>query len=250
MYPTGIEIDMASEAVKISRQVMNVIRLDLNLPEKRLDDQKADITDEAFDMYSSLMLGFQDLWDDYIDKIDRLNYEYTKETFLKAIKENSEVNGGIQMSALTPDLQNGFHRQIRGYADSNTRKNLTSFEMDWRKSPEGMEDPEVESLINKYEKKIASSIILAIRNAIASIYFSLTETRGKASGAIGYKWRGRLDARERKLHLAREGVIFKFDDPPSDGHPGQPINCRCYAELVYKIQESIAEWLQGKRFVE
>lgn len=59
---------------------------------------------------------------------------------------------------------------------------------------------------------------------------ALTEHRQKDVGVDGYIWRGVEDGRERPAHKAREGKSFKWDSPPPDGHPGQPIRCRCWAE--------------------
>lgn len=58
----------------------------------------------------------------------------------------------------------------------------------------------------------------------------LTELRQRAAGVTHYRWRGVLDNRERKAHVAREGRLFSWDDPPADGHPGEPVRCRCSAE--------------------
>ncbi|MGD0170330.1 MAG: hypothetical protein ABSE54_11475 [Smithella sp.] len=33
-------------------------------------------------------------------------------------------------------------------------------------------------------------------------------------------------------HYEREGKKFRWDSPPPDGHPGQPLLCRCHAEAV------------------
>lgn len=35
-------------------------------------------------------------------------------------------------------------------------------------------------------------------------------------------------------HWKREGKIFSWDQPPPDGHPGMPINCRCFAEPIFE----------------
>jgi len=59
---------------------------------------------------------------------------------------------------------------------------------------------------------------------------ALTKQRQTDAGISGYKWRGVLDERERPEHRAREGNSYKWNNPPPDGHPGQPIRCRCYAE--------------------
>ncbi|MBU6428422.1 MAG: minor capsid protein [Cyanobacteria bacterium REEB65] len=63
----------------------------------------------------------------------------------------------------------------------------------------------------------------------------LTQLRQQGIGITHYRWRGVLDQRERPAHVAREGVKFAWDDPPSDGNPGEPIRCRCVAEPVMDI---------------
>lgn len=75
---------------------------------------------------------------------------------------------------------------------------------------------------------------LIARDQVGKLYGQLNGLRQQALGVTGYIWRGSLDNRERELHVDREGESFQWDDPPNedetDGHPGQPINCRCYAE--------------------
>lgn len=63
----------------------------------------------------------------------------------------------------------------------------------------------------------------------------LTGLRQKQLGFNKYLWRTRRDDRVRKLHREREGKTFSWDNPPSDGHPGWPINCRCVAEAYKEL---------------
>ena len=60
----------------------------------------------------------------------------------------------------------------------------------------------------------------------------MTQARQMKLGIERYRWRTAGDTRVRTEHAMREGQIFSWDRPPPDGHPGQPINCRCYAEPV------------------
>lgn len=73
---------------------------------------------------------------------------------------------------------------------------------------------------------------LIARDQIGKLNGQLTKIRQQRLGITHYIWRGMLDERERELHVEREGVMFAWDNPPSDGHPGEPIRCRCYAEAV------------------
>lgn len=68
------------------------------------------------------------------------------------------------------------------------------------------------------------------RDQIGKLNGQLNEERQTAMGVTGYIWRGAMDNRERDEHMDREGQHFEWDDPPEDGHPGEPIQCRCWAE--------------------
>lgn len=54
----------------------------------------------------------------------------------------------------------------------------------------------------------------------------------QAVGVTEYVWRTASDNRVRPEHAARNGEVFRWDDPPEDGHPGQAIQCRCVAQAV------------------
>lgn len=73
---------------------------------------------------------------------------------------------------------------------------------------------------------------LIARDQIGKFYGDLNKTRQQNLGVGHYIWRGMMDNRERPEHVAREGQRFAWDDPPEDGHPGEPVQCRCYPEPV------------------
>ena len=63
---------------------------------------------------------------------------------------------------------------------------------------------------------------------------NLNELRQTSLGVEEYIWSTSKDERVRSSHAARDGRKFKWDDPPPDGHPGIPIQCRCTALPVLK----------------
>jgi SPP1 gp7 family putative phage head morphogenesis protein len=65
---------------------------------------------------------------------------------------------------------------------------------------------------------------------IGKLYGEINESRQKSLGVDAYVWRSSNDNRVRPEHQAREGRRYLWSEPPADGHPGEPINCRCYAE--------------------
>lgn len=75
-----------------------------------------------------------------------------------------------------------------------------------------------------------SSAKLVARDQVGKFYGELQQTRQESLGIETYVWRTVSDNRVRPEHEERDGEIFRWDDPPEDGHPGKAINCRCYAE--------------------
>lgn len=64
---------------------------------------------------------------------------------------------------------------------------------------------------------------------------TLTAYRNQELGIDSYIWRTMRDDRVRKLHADREGKTFQWAQPPSDGHPGYPIACRCHADPILEL---------------
>jgi len=71
---------------------------------------------------------------------------------------------------------------------------------------------------------------LIARDQIAKLNGELNQVRQENLGIDAYIWQSMNDARVRPEHRARQGQRFTWDKPPRDGHPGRPVNCRCYAE--------------------
>ena len=73
---------------------------------------------------------------------------------------------------------------------------------------------------------------LIARDQIGNLNSAMTRQRQKALGVTHYIWRTWQDGRVRSRHREREGEVFSWDEPPQDGHPGEPIHCRCTADPV------------------
>lgn len=68
------------------------------------------------------------------------------------------------------------------------------------------------------------------RDQMNKLNADLAQARQKALGIESYIWRTAKDARVGDDHKPLEGKVFRWDKPPSTGHPGQRPNCRCVAE--------------------
>lgn len=90
-----------------------------------------------------------------------------------------------------------------------------------------------EELAKQIEERFSvseSRAKLIARDQIGKLYGQINEERQRALGIDGYTWRTSGDLRVRDEHAEREGETFKWGELPPDEEPGQPINCRCYAE--------------------
>jgi len=55
----------------------------------------------------------------------------------------------------------------------------------------------------------------------------------RARGAAArWRWRSQRDARVRRKHRELDGQVFGPDEEPSEGRPGEPYGCRCWAEWI------------------
>lgn len=94
-----------------------------------------------------------------------------------------------------------------------------------------------------------SRAYLIARDQTAKLTSALNSSRQQSNGIEEYRWRGTRDSREvgnpgglypkgtalHGNHWEREGKTYRWDDPPEDGNPGEPIQCRCFAEPVLDL---------------
>lgn len=73
---------------------------------------------------------------------------------------------------------------------------------------------------------------LIARDQVGKYYGQVQATRHKAIGVKEFIWRTVGDERVRSKHEALNGQKFSYNNPPSEGLPGEPVRCRCYADPV------------------
>lgn len=71
------------------------------------------------------------------------------------------------------------------------------------------------------------------RDQIGKFYGQANAARQRELGIREFIWRSSNDERVREEHADLDGRTFSYDDPPSEGLPGEPILCRCTAEPVF-----------------
>ncbi len=74
---------------------------------------------------------------------------------------------------------------------------------------------------------------LIARDQIGKLNGQVSAQQHKQMGIRKFIWRTVGDQRVRDEHSELEGQIFSYDDLPSEGLPGTPIQCRCSDEPVF-----------------
>lgn len=74
---------------------------------------------------------------------------------------------------------------------------------------------------------------LIARDQIGKLYGQTNAIRQQELGIERFVWRTAGDERVREEHADLDGEQFDYDDLPDEGLPGEPIQCRCYAEPVF-----------------
>lgn len=87
----------------------------------------------------------------------------------------------------------------------------------------------IKHMANVNEKRAA----LIACDQVGKLNSQLAQYEQFNQGVDSYIWTTMKDNRVRPQHAAREGKRYYWNDPPSDGHPGWPIRCRCIATPVY-----------------
>ena len=74
--------------------------------------------------------------------------------------------------------------------------------------------------------------LLIARDQVSKFNSDLNQLRQTEAGISKYMWQTAGDERVRSAHEGNDGRVFSWNDPPSTGHPGEGVNCRCVAVPV------------------
>ncbi len=226
------------------------------LPTTRLDASPAQKVAKLFISINKSLVGIP----------DSLKEGAAEDIAKKVNKFNEAQVGNVFKSVLGVDLLGGEpflkeQLEIFSLANANLIKDVTQELVDktqqtvLRGLRQGLRHEEIaqqilgrvktgEGLVSDIRKAKQRAALIA-RDQVSKLNGQLTELRQTNAGVKKYRWRTVGDGRVRgtpgtpsenlgkdKNHFKREGKIFLWSDPPPDGHPGEPILCRCFAEPV------------------
>ena len=106
---------------------------------------------------------------------------------------------------------------------------------------DGIPDDEIEerliAFLNKQLEVEENRAVLIGSDQVGKLNGRLMEQWQRSAGITHYRWQTMMDDRVRPAHADRQGLIFALDKPPSDGHPGMAIRCRCVADPVIDLDD-------------
>jgi SPP1 gp7 family putative phage head morphogenesis protein len=103
-------------------------------------------------------------------------------------------------------------------------------------------------LLEKFPRMSAKKATLIARTEASKAHTALIQARSDRLGLAWYVWRTSQDGRVRSSHKHMEGVLCRFDTPPSPEmlageknagayNAGEIYNCRCYPEPLIDITD-------------
>jgi SPP1 gp7 family putative phage head morphogenesis protein len=102
-------------------------------------------------------------------------------------------------------------------------------------------DARLESIYSEYQNhpQRLRSLRTAIEERLLRTFAGLiNQLRQEDLGIERYIWRSQDDAKVRDSHAEYDDQVFRWDDPPAGGHPGEAYHCRCYAEPIAPVPQS------------
>ncbi len=172
-------------------------------------------------------------------------------------RQNGAVYGhraGISIKSFLPgyaDLRADFTDQLDRVIADNTRMLLNALtppdtvpwvtEADLRDVSDAKEealrqwDARLTAIFEEYEThpQRLRPLRTAMEERLLRAFVGLiNQLRQQDLGIERHIWRSQDDAKVRDSHAEYDDQVFRWDEPPAGGHPGQAHNCRCYAEPV------------------
>ncbi|MFC2783705.1 phage minor head protein [Citrobacter freundii complex sp. 2024EL-00228] len=155
--------------------------------------------------------------------------EMLPESMVDAITVDAFENDKALFQAVADQIEQSMGR-MQNVADEALQRGIKAVQEGLR---EGMGSAWVEEQLIKEMEIPPRRAANVARNEVGNARAARVAVSAKKMGVKIYRWRGRLDERERKEHVKREGRAYYFDSPPPDGNPGEPHLCRCEAEMMF-----------------
>ena len=241
--PKGVEISYAGFLVSRQRSINAEIAAQLDAMRSILDMARVDATERVDDLNDDIVTAFESLkalaarLTSATQGVLRLGVAEhgAKTAAFNDAKYASPVMRVLGIGNASSTVERSI---LRGWATENVQltQNMNAEQLDKletsfiRALRDGSRSSQVQADVEIILGQSTNRARLIARDQIGKLNGQLDRQKQTEAGIDTYVWRGSLDSRERPAHVAREGNVYKWSDPPPDGHPGQPVQCRCTAE--------------------
>lgn len=245
-YPAGVAERYERQLDKLAERMIREYRREL-LATWRGVGMDASIASQARIALNKLRRRFQSMFnreapgitENIIGRIDK----HSKSSLEQSLKQ---LSGGVTLKvaelpgaladalkastaenvALIRSIPQQFHLEIEGAVMRSIQ-------------PGGRGLQEVTEQISKYEGITKRRVRIIANDQTRKITSAMNAERAKSAGITKFKWlHSSGSAEPRKSHVAANGKVYDYSDPPAIGDngepvlPGQAINCRCVAVPV------------------
>lgn len=100
---------------------------------------------------------------------------------------------------------------------------------------QGQSPKELSKVLRQRFNVSKSRADLIARDQTSKFNGQVSMFRQRELGITRFEWQTSEDSRVREEHVILNGQIFEYSNPPSEGLPGQPIDCRCVGLPVMDI---------------
>lgn len=241
-FPRALEVQYSGFLASAQRQINAGIRerlaplrsvLDIARSDARVE-RTDDLSDAITSAFSSLREGANKLTQAAGLRNGIIGFGSKTVAF-----NDSKYNSPVMSLLGVGNTSAGVERTIvKGWVTENTQliRNMNAEQMGkletlfLRSLRDGSRSNQIEADVAAILDTSVNRARLIARDQIGKLNGQLDRRKQTDAGLDSYIWRGIGDSRERPAHVAREGVVFRWDQPPSDGAPGQPVQCRCSPE--------------------
>lgn len=158
------------------------------------------------------------------------NYSALRADFSERLDQVISENTRMLLNSLTPPdtVPTVSASDLRGVSDTRAEA-LNAW------------DSRLESIFSEYQnhpqrlRPLRTAMEERLLRAFAGL---INQLRQEDLGIEQYIWRSQDDAKVRASHAGYDDQVFRWDDPPVGGHPGEEHNCRCYAEPIASAPQS------------
>jgi SPP1 gp7 family putative phage head morphogenesis protein len=197
-------------------------------------DEPLDVIRQAVELIKGLSLGI----------FSNSDVQRTAERFVKTVNEQSKANTKAQgaIHSIDPTQSEPWLAEFMRSSVAENVSYISTIRDEFF--------PKIESIIYQGVKKGQS--IGDIRQGLVdrvgmtrnraqfiavdqtgTIFGQMTGKRHREVGVKKFEWVDAGDNRVRPKHRDLNGHIFSYDNPPSEGLPGEPFRCRCVAYPVF-----------------